>query len=585
MDNFLTSYAAFAYGSDSEGKVLLNEGGDPLWQSESGAVWVEDAVAWDTNNPAGYWMVNTGNPTQDAIATIAMNELGLDNFKRAADNFRDGAYIAMAREAAFGIGEVALTAIGLGAGAKAVVKSPKAFKAARAVAGQRRLPTGRLTQNQPGGFLNRARTAVFGGNYVDPNGPTGRARTIFRNGQRITRPGGPVLQQRPNAASVVAQRYRDNGLVRGVIGGSIRSTTKALRSGLSAGFPKGKRGGRIGALLYPLSILGIGLSRMNQAEEAGAEEQTEETDPDAIFEGINNNIAEATSTAQRDAGAIQAQYNSILSELRGMYNLSETEEEKERLRFMLSDIEAQRDAGLKAISEGYAKTVGDIRARGVKTQQEAQERAKRYGQELTGVRDASRERMISQQAAQVAANRGLGTGAGVSPENEYIELMSRYPGAQERYTQRMGDIEAEAIQFLADTAATQGQANAADLQRLAAATRSSTIARQQEAVANRINQERAALRDATMRIRMAGVAASQDAAQQEPAIDQLALREQIAQLGGINYSDAAIKNYFEPILGRQLTPSELAVGQYERQAYGAAQAMQAASTPVTPTGP
>lgn len=579
-ENFLTSFAAFAYGSDAEGKILL-DGNGPIWESDSGAVWVESAVAYDTDNPAGYWMVNTGNPTRDAIATIAMNELGFDNFKRAAENFRDGNYLTVAREAAFGIAELGLGLTGIGKLAQSTVRAPKAFKAARAVAGQRRLASGRMTANQPGGFLNRARTAVFGGRYVDPAGPMGRTRTIFRNGQRIQRPGGPIVQQRPNAFSLVAQRYRDQGLIRGVIGGTVRSTAKALSSGLRAAFPKGKRAGRLGLLAYPATIAAIGLSRLAGEDEVAEAAETA-TDSDGVFENFNIELAEATARTESNAAGIQQQYNNIFKELQGMYNLAETEEEKERLRFMLADIEAQRDAGLTALEEGYAKTVGDINARAVKSREETKQRAQQSSQELAAIRDRSRERMIAQQAAQVAGARGLGTAAGVSPENEWIDLMSQYPETQQRYIQRMGDITAEGIDWLADTTAAQGLAQRGDLQRLAASTRAAVVANQQQQVADRIAREQAEMRDAMLRLSMAGVAASQQSTQ--PAIDDLALREQIASLGAINYPDVAIRNYFEPILGRRLTPSELKVGEFERSQYAARQAAQAANTPVV-TGP
>lgn len=582
-ENFLTSYAAFAYGSDGEGKILLTDSGQPVWESQSGMVWVEDAVAFDSNEPAGYWMVNTGNPTLDAITTIAMNEMGADNFYRVVTNFRKGDYLDAAREAMFGIAEIGLTLTGIGKAGQAAVRSPRAFKTARAVAGQRRVAN-RFTQNMPGGFLNRSRTALFGGQYVDPSGPTNPARTVWRNGQRVQIPGGPALQTRPNAFRAVVDRYKNHGLgirgSKGLIRGTVRSTAKAIRSGLAAGLPKGKRLGRLGLIGYPLAILGTGLARMNAQDEQAAAAAQPTTDADSVFDGVNTQVAEATATAQRDAAGIQQQYNNLLRELQGMYNLTETDEEKERLRFMLADIEAQRDAGLQAISEGYSKTVGDIRARAVKTRAEAAERATRFSDELTLQRDMSQQRMIDQQAAQVAANRGLGTAAGADPRNEWIELMSQYPGIQQRSTQRMGDITAEGIDWLADTTSAQGLAQQADLQRLAASTRSGVIAQQQQQVANRIAREQAEMRDAMMRLGMAGIAASQTSS--APAIDSLALREQIAQLGGINYSDRAIRNYFEPVLGRQLTPSELAVGAYEREQYLGRQAAAAAGAPVQP---
>jgi hypothetical protein len=583
QENFLTSFSSFMYGSDPDGKILL-DGGKPVWESKSGLLWIESAVAYNSNRPAGYWMVNTGNPTRDAIATIAMNELGFDNFKRVVEYRQDGRYIAMAREAAFGTLELALGITGLGKLGQAAIRTPKAFKAARAVAGQSRgaagTPTGRFGPgggrfgaNQPGGFLDRSRTALFGGQYVDPN--------------VLNKAGNPTLRTRPNAFKAVAQRYRDHGLgirgSEGLVRGTVRSTAKAIKSGLRAAFPKGKVGGRLGALAIPAAIAGIGTARMNRGNQSVAGEEGGGFDGDDIFDGINMQLAEATAGAQRDSNAIQQQYNAIFRELQGMYNLSETEQEKERLRFILADIEAQRDAGLRAIASGYAETAGKIRERAVLSQQETKDRSDRYSNELSQYARQTEQRLIDQQAAQVAGNRGLGIGSGVNPMNEFVGLMNMMPAVQQQYTQRMGDINSEAIQFLADTVSGQGLAQQADLQRLAAATRSGSIASHQGAVNDRIAREQAEMRDALMRLSMAGLSAAQSQQQQQPkGIDGVALREYLASLGNAGYSDKAVSNYLSPIIGRPLTPDEMAVAQYERSRIPMTAVPGAATNPLGP---
>ncbi len=575
-ENFLTSFVSFMYGSDSEGRIILQDG-EPIWRSATGMVWIEPAVAYNTNRPAGYWMVNTGNPTRDAIATIAMNELGMDNFRRTVDYAGDGRYIAMAREAGFGTLELALGLTGVGKLIQGAVRAPKAFKVARAVAGQTRgaagtktgrfgAGAGRFGTNQPGGFLNRTRTALFGGQYVDP--------------KVLNRAGNPALQTRPNAFRAVAQRYQQHGLrgADGAIRGTVRSTAKAIKSGTRAAFPKGKVGGRFALLGIPLAIAGIGSSRMNRAEAEGATSGVDggPAGDDSIFDNLNTQLAEATANAQQNASAIQQQYNNIFRELQGMYNLSETEEERERLRFMLADIEAQRDAGLQAIATGYADTAGRIRERAVTTQAESQERAQRYSDQLSQQAQTAQQRLIDQQAAQVAANRGLGIGAGVNPVNEWIGFMNTLPAIQQQYTQRMGDITSEGINWLADTVQGQGLAQQGDLQRLAAATRSGTIASHQQQVGDRISREQAEMRDALMRLSMAGVSASQT---QQAGLDSVALREYLASLGAAGYSDQAVSNYLGPLVGRQLSPDELAVAQYERSRIPVTEVPRAATTP------
>lgn len=578
QENFLTSFVSFMYGSDAEGRIILQDG-EPIWRSATGMTWIEPAVAYNSNRPAGYFMVNTGDPTRDAIMTIVVNEVGVDNFRRAADYVGDQRYIAAAREFAFGVAEAGLMLTGGGKLIQAIPRIPRGFKAARAAAGQRRVAN-KFTPNQPGGFLNRSRTALFGGQYVDPAGPVGRARTRFVNGQRVTTPGGPIVQTRPNALAAVAQRYRNDGFFKGVVGGTVRSTAKAIRSGVGAAFPKGRRLGRASLIAAPLAIMGIGTSRMNQAQAEAAEgvDAGPGGGDDSIFDNINTELAEATANAQQNSAGIQAQYNAIFRELQGMYNLAETEEEKERLRFMLADIEAQRDAGLEAIATGYADTAGKIRERAVRTQAEGQERAQMYSDQLTQQAEAAQQRLIDQQAAQVAANRGLGLGTS-NPMNEWIGFMNTLPAIQQQYTGRMADITAEGQQWMADTLGAQSLAQQGDLQRLAAATRSGTIASHQQQVGDRIAREQAEMRDALMRLSMAGLSASQT---QTQGLDGLALREYLASLGASAYSDSAVTNYLSPLIGRQLTPDEMAIAQYERSRIPMTSVPDAAGIPVGP---
>jgi hypothetical protein len=222
--------------------------------------------------------------------------------------------------------------------------------------------------------------------------------------------------------------------------------------------------------------------------------------------------SEATNQARVNIAGINQQYNNILRELQGMYQLSETDEERERLRFMLADIEAQRDAGLQAISEGYAKTVGDIREQAVLSGERTTERAQRYGQDLEESADRAAQRMMLQNAQQQAQFRGLGSGS-QSPVNEWVGLMSSLAPAQQLYTQRMGDISQEGMEWIANTVGGQGQAQSADLQRLAAATRSGAIASQQAQVSDRINRERELQRAAILQTMQQQAGALQSANQ------------------------------------------------------------------------
>jgi hypothetical protein len=577
------SILAYMYSLGSDGEVLLDPAGRPLWQSENGVVWIQSATAFSSKRPAGYFMVNTGNSAKDAVATIALNEMGVDNYVRAVDALTKALdkgtkpgmeglryYGIAARETVFAAAEIAATVSVFGGLAKGALKSRSAYRAARAAAGQAK--AGGATKfgfNQPGGFLNRTKTALFGGQYVDP-AVTNPARTVWRNGQRVTRPGGPALQTRPNAFAAVVQRYKDHGLgirgSQGVIRGTLRSTREAVKSGFRAILPQGQRAQRLGVAAYPASVGATAVMRS-----AGASVRTPEApegsqpSADSVFQGVDldGQIGALTASANQDALGIQRQYSNLMRELQQMFQLSETEEEKDRLRFMLADIEAQKDAGLKAISDGYAQAVGAIRERATISRQQTTERADTYRGQLNQYADDSQQRMIDQQAAQVAGGRGLGTNVGMSATNEWNPLQRTLASAQGDYTQRMGDITAEGIDWMADTTGSQGLAQQADLQRMAAATRSSAIMSHQGGVANRINQERMAMNNAMLQLSMASIGAGGSSA--KPALSDLDLREYLASLGASQYTDTAVRNYLEPIIGRKLTTGELAISAFERQ--------------------
>jgi hypothetical protein len=85
--------------------------------------------------------------------------------------------------------------------------------------------------------------------------------------------------------------------------------------------------------------------------------------------------------------------------------------------------------------------------------------------------------------------------------------------AQQLYTQRMGDISREGMEWLANTVGAQGQAQGADLQRLAGATRSGAIANQQAQVSDRINRERELQRAAILQTMQQQAGALQSAQQ------------------------------------------------------------------------
>jgi hypothetical protein len=179
--------------------------------------------------------------------------------------------------------------------------------------------------------------------------------------------------------------------------------------------------------------------------------------------------------------------------------------------------------------------------------------------------------MMLQNLEQQQQFRGLGSGS-QAPVNEWVGLMSAMAPAQQLYTQRMGDISQEGMEWLANTVGAQGQAQGADLQRLAAATRSGTIANQQAQVSDRINRERELQRAAILQTMQQRAGALQSAEQFNASLGQsspsaIDRTNTIQTLALSGRTPEYIQQYFATGNLGALDPSEFALAQVGRDAY------------------
>ena len=274
---------------------------------------------------------------------------------------------------------------------------------------------------------------------------------------------------------------------------------------------------------------------------------------------------------------IQQQYNNVLRDLQSMYNKSETDFEKEQIRRILADIEAQKNAGLKALSEGYAATSAGMRTQAGDVRTQAVERGAEFGGRISGIGSGLEQRLIDQQAASAVENRGLGVGAAaVDPTNEWVNLINTLAPMQQNYTQGMGDLAAQGVDWMANTVDAQGLAQQGDLQRLAAATSAGARMSQDRRVGDRIQRETELERNAMQQILMAsldaqqragqfnaGLAASDrasaDAAAAAQREQQMGITNTVYQLASQGRDPVFIQNYLNSIGMGQMTPEQFAI--------------------------
>lgn len=187
--------------------------------------------------------------------------------------------------------------------------------------------------------------------------------------------------------------------------------------------------------------------------------------------------------------AIAASYNSTVNEIRRLYNLSETEEERELLRFQLADLEAQVEAGQTAVRNLYAEKTANIQLMAKQSRTEGAESARAIGQvyeqsatDLEGLQEARR-------AAQTERNRGLGIGA-VSLEGDYGNLLRTMAPIAQSSAQAISDIGSQGLEYLGALSQSMGAAREGELQSLAAARNAAMRQSHMERVLDRINADR-----------------------------------------------------------------------------------------------
>lgn len=169
---------------------------------------------------------------------------------------------------------------------------------------------------------------------------------------------------------------------------------------------------------------------------------------------------------------LDEQYNRVINSLRSSYDASATPQERERLKYMLADVEAQYDAGREALTSLYADTARDIQQQIAESQAGTAQSVARAGEMFGGLAQSTRSLMEEEAARRIMENRGLGVGAArTDPTNEWVNLLESMTPIQQQYAQNIGDIGTSSLRNIAARAQLQGAASQGDLTRTAGVTR------------------------------------------------------------------------------------------------------------------
>lgn len=215
----------------------------------------------------------------------------------------------------------------------------------------------------------------------------------------------------------------------------------------------------------------------------------------------SDELQSAGNQAGVNIASLNAQYDKVISELSQQFALADTDEEKERIRNIVADIEAQREAGQQAIGDIYSRKVQEIQQTALASRQGTAQSAQSAGDVFRQAGQNIGQFAGESRDAMVAANRGLGAGQGAMGSDPWQNMMAGMAPVAQNYAQRIGDIGSQGIDFIGATTQGQEGAQQADLQRLALATSSSAQTQHASEVANRIANERLALAQMTAQLR------------------------------------------------------------------------------------
>jgi hypothetical protein len=270
-----------------------------------------------------------------------------------------------------------------------------------------------------------------------------------------------------------------------------------------------------------------------------------------------------------DIEALGRQYSGVISSLRNQYQTAETPQEKERLRFILSDIEAQYEAGVQAISSLYSDTTNALNRQAFDYRAGIQGRASGIESSFTQLASSAVDRNMAQRQGLAADNRGLGVAVGYDARDANTDFLASLAPIQGNYSRMMGEATAGGIEFMANLSQQQGLATQADLQRLAAVTRTAAIQTHQQQVDARVQSEIAAQRSDMNNMRMAALSAQASARDLNARLMSQAIQAQEYIPGGDGGERYANMTTLSTQVGERLVDPSLFVTAFKNQFGGA----------------
>ncbi len=207
-------------------------------------------------------------------------------------------------------------------------------------------------------------------------------------------------------------------------------------------------------------------------------------------EAVDDDLGRVLQMLEDRAVGVEQDYQSRVNELRGLYQTSETAEERAQLQYALGTLEAQRQAGHTVIQNAYGQAMADSAARSQSIRDAAGRQSAEMQQVYAGA--AGDVGGIVDTAQGQYADSGLGVGATAVSGNvtDFVPLLEGEGARSAALAQNLGNISADDVAFLGSALAGEQGAQQGALEREALRlTADATMAHNQR-VQDRTSQER-----------------------------------------------------------------------------------------------
>lgn len=213
---------------------------------------------------------------------------------------------------------------------------------------------------------------------------------------------------------------------------------------------------------------------------------------------------------EEEAAAVQDDYEAQKQELRDLFALSETPEERAQIEFMLEDLEARAGAASEAIASEYSAAREEIGARAAQMRDQAAVEGQQVAGQWQEGAEAARADRDAVQAEHADSGVGVGATSGDGRVESATEEMERRAVTEGDFARRSGEIAADDAAWLADTLAAEAPAHQGQLQRETAARQAEAQMAHQQQVNDRIATDRRQLAQLESQLTGQGARARQD---------------------------------------------------------------------------